>query len=176
MSTQQPALPRRIERKLRDDDHNEWYEYQGDPLFNDTSIERLRERFRQMNEYEWEPIATVKGSNSHRTKIRTKDLDAFRADLTDAHDEWVAEYGEPLTAFGNVMYGDQLTEAVEVVEENPRKTIVAERYDAGRRAFLGGAKGKRQKILLPVRSFEQWLYHTEVVEPLFSKYHEKYPY
>jgi len=111
MSDHRSLVPRRIERKITNHNGDGWDEYRGEPLFSDEDIERLYTRFRQMNETDWETIATVKGHNSHRTKIRTKDLDAFREELRKANRAWVAEHGPPLTTFGNTGYGEELTQA-----------------------------------------------------------------
>lgn len=187
-------LPRRIERKLTsrgsssttnhdssqvtNRDSDSWHEYDGEPLFDDSALNRLAVRFSEMKAHDYEKLFTVKGSTGPRTKIRTKDLQAFREAVRRAEQAWIAEHGKPLTRFGNTMYGDDVGEygTIEVVEENARKTVVSAQYATGYKAFMGGADGKRQKIILPVRDYEQWAYHKEVVEPLFEQFHEKYPY
>lgn len=178
MSQTETLLPRRIERKVTNRGHDRWYQYDGENLFDADAVDRLRDRFELMNDTDWEKLFTVKGAGGPRTKIRTKDLDAFTEAVRDAEQAFVDEYGPQLTAFGNRMYGEPVGEmgVVEITEENPRKTVVQANYNTGHRAFIGGADGKKQDILLPVRAFEQWAYHTEVVEPLFEEYHEKYPY
>jgi len=178
MSQTETQLPRRIERKITNRGNSRWYQYKGENLFDAKALDRLRDRFVQMNEHDWEKLFTVKGAGGPRTKIRTKDLDDFRNAVRDAEIVWKEEYGRPLTAFGNPMYGEPVGElnVVEIAEENPRKTVVQANYNTGHRAFIGGEGGKKQTILLPVRAFEQWLYHTEVVEPIFDRFHEKYPY
>lgn len=176
MQLPEPTLPDRVARKVSNRNGDEWYEYDGKQLFSDDTLARIRDRFEAMREHDYETIATVKGKSYFKTKIRTKDLDDFKDELQERHNEWVAEHGSPLTHFGEQGYGEQLTEAVEISEENPRKTVLRAGYNAGHRLFMGGADGKKQDILLKIRDYEQWSYHTEVVEPLFEKYHEKYPY
>jgi len=171
-------LPSRVERKVSNRNDDSWYEYDGEQLFDSDTLRRIIERFDQMRTHDYEKIAYVKGSDTKKTKIRTKDKEDFVADLDKARQQWADEYGDRLTSFGNAYYGEVLTDygVVEIHKEKPRKTVLWAEYDAGRRAFMGGAKGKKQNILLPIRTFEQWSYHTEVVEPLFAEYHEKYPY
>jgi len=171
-------LPSKVERNVTNHGDETWFEYSSEPLFDDETLDRIRRRFTEMRDSDYERIATVKSSSSYRTKIRTKDLDNFKDDLREARRQWVEEHGDRLTLFGNAYYGDVLTEyeVVEVKEEKPRKTVVGAEYDASYSTGIGGAKYKKQQILLPIRSFEQWSYHTEVVEPLFEEYNEKYPY
>jgi hypothetical protein len=171
-------LPSRIERKITNTGDDAWYEYDGEPLFDTDTLDHLRRRFREMNEYAYESIASVKGSSGRRTKIRSSDLDAFIEDLTERKKRWVDSHGPRLTAFENQRYGEPITEfgVVEITEEAPRRTDLSAQYQAGYRAFIGGPDGKRQAVLLPIRTYEQWSYHTEVVDPLFDEYHEKYPY
>jgi len=179
MSTTIDELPSRVERKVSNRNGDTWYEYDGEPLFADEGIARLRERFTEMVESDWEKVATVKGSSSTRTKIRTKDADDFADDVRDAADEWVEVHGSPLTNIGNIAYVEEEIDSFGVVgidERRQRRTDVRAEYTAGYRAFIGGADGKKQNVLLPVRGYEQWSFHTEVVEPLFTEYHEKYPY
>jgi len=178
MSQTETQLPRRIERKITNRGDNRWYQYKGENLFDADAIDRLRDRFEQMNVRDWETLFTVQGAGGPRTKIRTKDLDDFEKTVTEAESDLVVEYGTPLTSFGNRMYGESVGElnVVEIVEENARKTVVSANYNTGHRAFIGGEDGKKQNILLPVRAFEQWAYHTEVVEPIFETFHDKYPY
>lgn len=169
-------LPSRVDRKVTNTGDDEWHEYDGEPLFDSWS--RILRRFREMRNSDYEKIATVKGSSSFKTKIRSKDLESFKSDLEDARQSWIEDHGDRLTSFGNTRYGDVLTEykVVEVSESKPRKTVVRAQYKSGYRAFLGGEDGKRQSILLPIRDYEQWSYHNEVVEPLFEEYHGRYPY
>jgi len=171
-------IPKRIERKITNRNGDEWFEYDGEQLFDDETIERLHDRFNQMESHDWEKLFTVKGPSGPRTKIRTKDVAAFKEAVRRAEQQLITDYGEHLTSFGNRMYGEPVGEmgVIEIAEEHARKTVVSANYQTGHIAFLGGDDGKRQNILLPVRSFEQWLYNTEVVEPLFDEYHEKYPY
>lgn len=178
MSQTETLLPRRIERKITNRGNSRWYQYKGENLFDADAIDRLRDRFAQMNTHDWEKLFTVKGASGPRTKIRTKDLQDFRDAVNDAEQAFVDEYGQPLTSFGNRMYGESVGEmgVVEIAEENARKTVVTANYNTGHRAFIGGEDGKKQTILLPVRSFEQWTYHTEVVEPIFNRFHDQYPY
>lgn len=178
MSVQETELPRHVERKISNRNDDSWFEYDGEPMFPEHTFERIRLRFEEMREQDYEKIATVKGSNSTRTKIRTKDKGEFVTELNHLRDLWNEEHGDRLTSFGNAMYGETLTdyEVVEISDESTRKTVVAAHYDAGRRAFIGGEQGKKQKILLPIRTFEQWSYQKEVVKPVFEKFHERYPY
>jgi hypothetical protein len=173
---QQTELPDKVERKVSNRNGDEWYEYDGEQLFSDDALDRIRNRFAEMREQDFEKIATVKGSSSTKSKIRTKDLESFKEELRERHNQWVEEHGDPLTSFGQRGYGEQLTQAIEISDENPRKTVVRADYNAGYRAFMGGEDGKKQDILLVIREYEQWSYQTEVVEPLFEKYNEKYPY
>jgi len=131
-----------------------------------------------MERAEWDKPFGVKGSSGSKTKIRTKDIDAFRAAISDAESDWVADHGPRLTTIGNARYGEDVGDfgVVLTADENPRKTIVRSQYQTGYRAFIGGESGKRQDILLGVRAFEQYSYHTEVVEPVFERFHDKYPY
>lgn len=175
---QTTELPSKVERKIRNKDGDEWYEYDGEPLFDDEVLDRIRFRFSEMRSSDYERIAHVKGSSRKSTKIRTSDVEEFETDLQNARIQWIDTHGDRLTNFGNAHYGEVLTdyEVVEIHEQKPRKTVLWAKFDAGRRAFVGGAKGKRQDILLPIRDYEQWSYHNEVVEPLFEQYHSLYPY
>lgn len=154
-----------------------WYEHDGTELFDDTLRDHLRRRFRQMNatDTEYSPVAHV----GARTKIRSKDVEAFTHDLREAAQRWLGEYGPRLTAFGadNDEY-DPLTNigVVHVTREKPRKTVLAASYAVGNPVRVTSVKGKRQHILSVVRSFEQHSYHDHVVRPLFDEYNEKYPY
>ncbi|TKX52637.1 hypothetical protein EXE42_15815, partial [Halorubrum sp. SP3] len=74
MSQTELLLPRRIERKITNRGHDRWYQYEGENLFDADAIDRLRDRFDQMNDTNWKKMFTVKGASGPRTKIRTKDL------------------------------------------------------------------------------------------------------
>jgi len=178
MSAQTTQLPERVERKITNRNGDLWYEYDGEPLFDDETLARIRTRFDEMRRNEYERIATVGSGITTKTKIRTKDVESFKADLTERQQSWIDDHGERLTPFGNAYYGEILTpyKVVEINEEKPRKTVLWAQYDTGHSAFIGGPDSKKQDILLPVRIYEQWSYHTEVVEPLFDEYHELYPY
>lgn len=154
-----------------------WYEHDGTELFDETLRDHLRRRFRQMNatDTEYSPMAHI----GERTKIRSKDVDAFRHDLREAAQRWLGEYGPRLTAFGaSNEAGDPLTslDVVRVTREKPRKTVLAASYAVGKPIPVDPVEKKRQEILSVVRSFEQHSYHENVVRPLFEEYHEKYPY
>ena len=178
MSQTKPLLPKRIERKITSRGDDEWFEHDGEQLFADDTIDRLYDRFAEMENRDWEKLFTVKGDSGPRTKIRTKDIDAFIHDLEQDEQSWKDDHGDQLTAFGQRRYGEPVGEmgVVEIAEQHPRKTVVGANYTTGHAVGVGGADGKRQDILIPVRSFEQWLFNTEVVEPLFDDYHERYPY
>lgn len=171
-------LPSRVDRKVTNRNGDDWHEHDGEPLFSDTVLDRIRRRFSEMEHDDHEKIATVKGNSTTRTKIRTSDVNEFKTALSNAREAWIDNHGDRLTNFGNAHYGDVLTDykVVEISEQKPRKTVVTAHYDAGYKAFMGGAEGKKQDVLLPIRDYEQWSYHTEVVEPLFEGFHEKYPY
>lgn len=176
MSVQETPLPDRVDYKVTNRGGDSWHQYDGEELFSEDALERVLARFEAMRNSDYESIVTVKGSTTTRTKIRTKDLDGFKQEIIERHNEWVEEHGEFLTEVGNFAYGDPITPVVGVDEENARKTVVKAQYKAGYSAFIGGAGGKKQDILLPIRNWEQWSYHNEVVKPVFDKYHEKYPY
>jgi len=173
---QQTKLPDKVDRKVTNRNEDCWFEYDGEPMFSDSALDRIKQRFEQMRNHQWEKIAYVKGSNRTETKIRTKDLRQFKNELETQHNGWVEQYGQPLTRFGNAAYGEVLTQAVTIKDESARKTVVVSNYNAGYSVGMGGEKNKKQSILLPIREFEQWFYHNEVVKPLFEKYNDKYPY
>ena len=76
MSEQTTALPERVERKVTNRNGDAWYEYQGAELFDADTRDRLRDRFDEMRNTEYDAhIATVKGSSHFTTKIRTNDCD-----------------------------------------------------------------------------------------------------
>lgn len=178
MSQTQVQLPSRVDRKVSNRYDDSWDEYDGEPLFSDSVQERVERRFTEMRDTEYEVISTVKGSSTHKTKIRTKDKETFVQELKDELQSWIDTHGDFLTNIGNARYGEILTpvKVVEISEEKPRKTVPWAHYQAGYHAGVGGADYKKQQIILPIRDFEQWSYHTEVVKPLFEKYHDKYPY
>jgi len=171
-------LPDKVDRNVTNRYDDEWHEYDGEPLFSDENRERIERRFKQMRDSDFEKIATVKGSSTHRTKIRTKDKDDFVSDLKESLQQWIDTHGDFLTTIGNSYYGEVLTpmKVVEIHEEKPRKTVLWAQYQSGRQVGLGGSDYKKRQILLPIRDFEQWSYHNEVVKPLFEQYHEQYPY
>jgi len=171
-------LPDKVDRNVTNRYDDEWYEYDGEPLFSDENRERIERRFKQMRNSEYESIAYVGGGTHTKTKIRTKDKDEFVEELQTQLHQWRVDYGDFLTNIGNSHYGEVLTsvKVVEIHEEKPRKTVLWAQYNAGQHVGVGGADYKKQKILLPIRDFEQWSYHNEVVKPLFEQYHEQYPY
>lgn len=41
---------------------------------------------------------------------------------------------------------------------------------------MGGPTWKRNQILSPVRDYELWYYHENVIKPIFDRFHDRYPY
>lgn len=152
---------------VRNRNGDAWYEYDGELLFDPETIERLHERYVEMQERDGENLAVVGGGSTKRLKIRTKDQEAFREAIAERREEHDFLMNVEVQLLGN-HHG--------LHEEGPRKTVAWADYRAGRAASLGGADYKRQQLLLPVRRFEQWRYHTEVWLPVAERFNEEYPY
>jgi len=138
-----------------------WYEYDGEPLFQEDLIKRLEERFKEIVDHEDE-IEEVSG---YRGAIQTKDVDAFETAI-DTKFEQVADDHEFLIKLP----------APETRQKGPRKTIATIRYGRGRAAAMGGPTWKRNQILTPIRDYELWYYHEHVIKPVFDRFHDRYPY
>jgi len=138
-----------------------WYEYDGELLFEEDFIERLKVRFKEIVEHEDE-IEQVSG---YRVAIQTKDVDAFETAI-DTRFKQVADDHEFLIKLPTP----------ETRQEGPRKTIATIRYGRGRAAAMGAPTWKRSQILSPVRDYELWYYHENVIKPVFDRFHDRYPY
>jgi hypothetical protein len=138
-----------------------WYEYDGEPLFEEVLIERFEARFEEMVDYEDE-IEQVSG---YRVAIQTKDVDAFEAAI-DTRFEQIADDHDFLIKLP----------APETRQEGPVKTIASIRYGRGYAAAMGGPAWKRNRILGPVRDYELWYFHEQVIKPVFDRFHDRYPY
>ena len=161
--------PNRVQRKIPPDPlpshlnrgDDAWYEYDGEPLFEDDLIERLEARFEEIVEHE-DDIEQV---SHYQVSILTKDVDAFETTI-DTKFEVVSNDHAFLVKLP----------APETRQEGPQKTIATIHYDGGYAAAMGGPTWKRNKIIKPVRDYELWYYHEHVIKPVFDRFHDRYPY
>jgi hypothetical protein len=157
--------PAPIAGTIRNKKNDSWYEYDGEPLFEGEMLSLICNKLDQMESMEWGVIAGIKGSSWDRTKIHTDMADEFLEAFESRFEEVDNEYTFILSKNNP-----------EITEKGPIRSDVSVHYEVGRHAGLGGAKYKRQKILYKIRDFENYLYKTEVVDPVFKEYNEKYPY
>jgi len=161
--------PERLKRKTPPDPlpnhlnrgEDAWYEYDGEPLFEEELIERLEARFEKMVEHEDD----TENISHYRVTIQTKDVDAFETAI-DTKFEQVADDHDFLVKLP----------APETRERGPVKTIVTIHYGRGFAAAMGGPAWKRNKIIGPVRDYELWYFHEHVIKPVFDRFHDRYPY
>jgi len=169
MATIQPQqidgseLPRKLQH--HHDSDSPWYEYEGEPLFGEDT-EQIREVMQAV--VEADDVGRYSPRNGFResTKIRTKDCEDFEEVLVERYNE-VGEAQKWLTLDPSV---------VDVRKEGPQKTKVHFSPNFGRPAFLGGAKKRRQDVILEIKRYECDRFWEEVAQPLFKEYNEKYPY
>jgi len=119
MQTEQTQLPRGIERSITNRNGDLWYEYDSDPLFSDEGISLIEQRFREMRNNDYQSVSGLQQSD-YRRKIRTKDIEDFKHDLTEAQQTWLDNHDRLITNIGNFRYGEQLTEVVGIAEEHER--------------------------------------------------------
>lgn len=162
---------------IRNRNDDAWYEYDGEPMWNDDTIDRVRERLQTAANTEWgrvsaSPKAAALGNTKDEwtksTKIKTEHADTFEVAVEDK----AKAVGEDI----NGWIVPELIPKPNVYEKGPVRTDVSVAYSMAHSVAMGGAAYKQQKIVKAVRDFEFWIYQTRVIEPLFNEFNEKYPY
>lgn len=158
-------LPRKIRRM--DEEDSPWYEYQGEPLFDDDT-DAIRDRVRELAAADDVVRYSPRNKLSKSTKIRTQDAEEFRERLRERFQDIHQSIG--------FIHGKRLLNSVCVRQKGERRTDVRYSPSFGRPAGLGGKEYYQQQVLLEILRYEAEVFWDDVVEPVFSEFHDRYPY
>lgn len=139
-----------------------WFTYDGELLFDSIEdTKRVKEKLERKArvDIDMDEVTT-------RTTIRKQDQDDLMDDLEDKYSKVSDERGGFLIELP----------APEFIEKGEVKTIATINLNYGYKVSMGGPEYKIQQIMKELRKIEYYDYAKKVVDPVFEKYHEKYPY